>query len=250
MTPAIAFGALLQRLQPLLNEQLAARRHADAIKARLSGAFKLRAFQIVGSHARSTAIRHLSDVDYFAVISRDDARWGGQYVNSSTVLDAVRDELQFRFPATDVTRDGQAVVVRFRQSEFPVDVVPAIFGEFRQGTGPVYAIPDGGGDWLRTSPPAHNAFIKRADQRSGGKLKKTAQLIKFWRECRQPRVPLSSFHVEVMLADTGVCEGAKSYSRCLSEAFGILARRGGRAYQDPLAISGYIPAVRTGSQRR
>lgn len=240
---------MLRGLQPLPSEQIAARRRAKMIEGRLSGSFGLKRLQIVGSHSRATAIRRLSDVDYFAVISRSDARWGGKYVSSATVLDAVRDDLRFSFPATDISRDGQAVTLRFGQAEFPVDVVPAIFREFRQSVGPVYEIPDGTGGWLTTSPLAHNRFIREADGRSGGKLKRTAQLIKFWRECRQPRVPLSSFHVELVLADTGVCEGAKSYSRCLEEALTMFARRRSQAYRDPLGISGYVPAARTESQR-
>jgi hypothetical protein len=249
LLPSMAFATLLRRIQPLASERGAAHRHAQTIQARLATAFNVRNFQVVGSHARSTAIRSYSDVDYFAVVAREDARWGGRYMTSDTVLDTVRNELRARFPTTNISRDGQAVVLDFGQADFRVDVVPAIFAEFRPNVGPIFGIPDGNGGWMTTSPAGHNKFLQTADRRSGGKLKRTAQLIKFWRECRQPRVALSSFHVEMVLARERICEGAKSYAVCLAEAFDVLRRREGRAQTDPLGVAGNIPAARTGTQR-
>lgn len=46
-----------------------------------------------------------------------------------------------------------------------------------------------------------------------------------------------------------MCVGAKSYTQCLVEAFQLLAERGGRALQDPVGISGLIPAANTDSKR-
>ena len=64
----------------------------------------------------------------------------------------------------------------------PVDVVPAFFHDFVDGR-PIYYIPSGDGEyWIRTSPQAHNAHLRTADERSGGKLKYTSQVFKWWRE--------------------------------------------------------------------
>jgi len=81
-----------------------------------------------------------------------------------------------------------------------VDVVPAIFGGWSNQNTPIYWMPNGEGWWMNSSPPAHNTYIKKAEERSGGKLKRTAKLIKYWRECRDPKIPISSFHIEMLLA--------------------------------------------------
>jgi hypothetical protein len=76
---------------------------------------------------------------------------------------------------------------------------------------PMYAIPDGSGGWIKTSPAQHNAFIRQRDESPRGKLRRVAQLIKIWRQWRSPRVPLSSFHIEMVLASKNLCLGVKSY---------------------------------------
>jgi hypothetical protein len=249
MTIAGCFLKLLSRIRPLPSEVAQALKHASSIKARLGNSFRLRKFLLVGSHARQTAIRWFSDVDFFGVFSRDDFRWGDGYKNTNSVLDNLRTDLASRFWQTPVYRDGPAVVVSFGGGDYAVDVVPAMFWEMNAANWPIYYIPDGGGGWMRTSPELHNKFIRDADTRSGGKLKRTVQLVKYWRECRTPRVPISSFHLDLLVADKGMCTGVKSYAQCLVEVFQLLARRECRAYQDPLKVSGYVNAVRMGAQR-
>ena len=178
MTVAGCFLKLLSGIRPLQGEMAQALRHASSIKARLGSSFRLRKFLLVGSHARQTAIRRYSDVDYFAVFSRDDFRWGDGYKSSNTVLDNLRTDLGNRFRQTSVYRDGPAVVASFRQGDYGVDVVPAIFWEMNPRKWPIYYMPDGNGGWIRTSPEYHNKFIRDADGRSGGKLKRTVQFVK------------------------------------------------------------------------
>ena len=249
MHVAFLFQKLLATIKPLPSELLRARGHAATIKARLSSSFKLRKFIVVGSHSRGSAIRSYSDLDCFAVVSRDDARWGGTYISSYAVLERLRGELASRFPQTMVSRDQQAVVVRFEAGGYPVDVVPAFYWGTGPSNWPVYRIPNGAGFWMETGPEIHGKFIREADERSRGKLRRAVQFLKFWRECRSPRIPLSSFHLELLLADYGICEGAKPYSRCVTEAFQLLAERECRAYRDPMKISGNVPAVKSEAQR-
>jgi hypothetical protein len=55
----------------------------------------------------------------------------------------------------------------------PVDVVPGFYGESGEDLPgntkhyPIFYIPDGNGDWLATSPDAHNRFIHDENVRSG-----------------------------------------------------------------------------------
>jgi len=244
-----SFQSLITRITPLQSELDEAKSHADSIKVRLQNSFNLKKFVTVGSHSRETAIRRYSDVDHFAVFSRDEFRWGNEYKNSNTVLNSIRDDLAQRFKQTPVHRDGPAVVVNFGQGNYSVDVVPAMFWKMNKDNWPIYYIPDGNGGWLPTSPELHNKYIRDADQRSGGKLKRTSQLVKFWRECRSPRIPIASFHLDLLLANQQTCEGVKSYAQCLADAFRLLSTRDCRALQDPLGVSNLVSAVKTESQQ-
>jgi hypothetical protein len=108
MHVALLFQKLLARIRPPAGELFKARAHAATIKTRLENSFKLRKFVVVGSHSRGSAVRSYSDFDCFAVVSHDDARWGGVYTSSFTVLDRLRAELASRLPRTPVSRDQQA----------------------------------------------------------------------------------------------------------------------------------------------
>jgi len=249
MLPVINyFASLLKHIQPLPSEVAKAKTHGGQIRSRIDKSFKLVSFLPMGSHQRGTAIRHYSDIDYFAVVSRKDARWGDRYKGSDTFLGNLKDTLADRFPSTAVSRSGQAVVIDFEQGGFAVEVVPSIFWEFRPFSTPIYLIPDGEGEYIETSPQRQNSYIKTQDEKTGGKLRRTIQLLKFWRENRSSRVPLHSFHLEILLACSGVCVGQKPFGRCVYESFRLLRNRHCRAFTDPLGISGYITAAKTEAQ--
>jgi predicted nucleotidyltransferase len=224
------------------------RRHVAVVRARILKAFHVSKIDIIGSFARGSAIRQTSDVDLLFILRKAEALWGGTLVSSTTVLNRIRQDLCERFPFTALGRDGQAVVVEFADSRYSVDVVPAVFHALVEKT-PVYLIPDGSGNWMMTSPQIHKRFIQVADLCSGGKLKNVVRLLKYWTACRATRLPLSSFHLELLLAASGICQGAKSLARCVTEALMLLEDRECRALQDPAKISGLIPAAATEAQR-
>lgn len=246
-TIAACFARLITKIQATPAELSRAQQYLSTIKTRLNVAFKVRRSFQGGSYSRGTFIHGGSDVDLFAVIAQSDVTWGGRYKSSETVLNHFRDELNYRYANTPVGRDAQAVVVQFSQSP-SVDIVPAVFYQMTDAR-PQYLIPDGGGGWMATSPEQHNLFIRQANERSLGKLKRVAQLVRFWRQCSSTRFALSSFHIELLLASSGICRGVKSYAACVTEVLQMLAQRECRGLQDPLGISGLIPAVKTESQR-
>jgi len=246
MTIADSFQDLLASIEPSSTIGDTAAGRIRSIRSRLEQAFDLKKLETVGSYSRGTFIRNSSDLDVFAVISRDDVRWGSEYKSSTTILNRIREELEDRFWNTSVYRNAQAVVVGF--NDCTVDVVPAFFSRTTERGWPVYYMPDGAGGWMETSPGLHNAYIRQEDIAAAGKLRGTARLLKFWRQCRSPDVPISSFHIEMILASEGVCKGAKSYAICALGILQRLADRGCRALQDPLRVSGYISAVRTENQ--
>jgi predicted nucleotidyltransferase len=254
-SPAARFSALIRHLQPTSTELSAYAQHRRTLETRLHQHFGGPRLEVIGSHSRGTAISGVSDVDVLVRVPREVATWGGTLKSSKTVLEHVRSTLLDRYTRTDIRRDGQAVVVNFAGGSRSIDVVPAVFMQMLVGQNgirrrPLFRIPNGDGGWLLTSPQVHNAFIDAADSRSRGKLKYAVQLLKFWRHCRRPNVPALSFHFDMLLAASRITEGAKSYQVILLEFFDILRRRDCRALQDPMGVSGYIPATHTETQRQ
>ena len=247
MDVSASFSALIQRIQPTAAGVAAANSHVATIRTRLKLAFDVSKHPIIGSFSRETFIRGKSDVDIFCVLARDEVRHGDQWISSNTILNRIKTEMEARFRSTPVSRDVQAIVIEF--TDCSVDVVPAFYWKFESYGYPSYYMPDGAGGWMKTSPEYHNKYIRTADEDSRGKLKRVAQLLKFWRVCRTPHVPLSSFHIEMMLASEGICVGVKSYPDCVTDALRSLARRECRGLQDPLGVSGYINCVKTEVQR-
>jgi len=243
-----ALQSLLKRIQPTGGEMQAAEKHFATIKTRLETVFTMKKFFTAGSFSRDTFIRGRSDVDVFAQITLDEIRWGNGRKSSYTVLDNFRKEIAARLPNTRVGRDVHAIVVGF--SDMDMDVVPAAWAGFStQYKRPLYLISDGNGEWMQTSPEIHNGYIELKNQESRGKLRAVAQLFKFWRVCRDPAIPISSFHIEMVLASESTCTGIKSYAECMTELLQKMAERDCASIRDPYGISGNIPATKTDAQR-
>ena len=248
MTISESFQLLIGRIQPLETELQAARQHLATIRTRLETEFEVSKCFPIGSFARGTSIRGFSDTDLLAVFRKTVFTWGDNLINSDTALEKVRVALAERYPNSNVYKDGIAIAVSFSDGRH-VDVVPGVFDSMFKEKWPVYLIPDGSGTWMQTSPSLYDAYLSDANTASGSKMIYVAQLMKFWRECREPRIPLSSFHIEMVLASEEVCKGVKSYSNCMLEILRSLSRRECRAMRDPYGIAGNIPAVKTASQR-
>ena len=245
--PRANYARLIRGIQPTGGELKSAISNVGSTKKRLEKSFNLRKFQRIGSHARSSAISSFSDLDFLAVLARNEAKWGGSFVKSDTIIKKVSQELNSRFTATTVRKDMQAVVIHFGGGQKSMDVVPAVFHSFKNSK-PVYSIPDGYGGWMETSPEAHNAFINEENARSREKLKKIGQLIRFWKYSRASSIPISSFYIDLLLANSGICTGAKTYPEMMYEFFKLMSDRECRGLRDPLGIAGVVYAVKTESQ--
>lgn len=240
--------ALANRIQPKPAELVSAQLHRASVKARLEHSFDVSRILSIGSHSRGTAIQLHSDRDLLFVLRRNEAKWGGNTISSDTIMARVLDELKGRFPGTHVRRDRQAAVIAFGQGKQSLDIVPALFHTFKNGR-PIYVIPDGFGGWRQTSPETHDRYFEQANIRSGGKLRKVAQLLKWWKHSREQPYPIASFHTDLVLAASGVCAGAKPYTHCLYHAFRLLRARECRALLDPCGIAGSVYACDTDAQR-
>lgn len=244
--------AYLSKLEPSTSEVERRTSHRRTIEQAMVGEFTaFNELLVIGSHTRETAIHVRSDVDYFAKLGIGDVRWGGSRVSSSTTLERTKRALSTRFRSTDVWIDGPAVVVGFGQGAGAVDVVPGVWVGTTDTSPkyPVYEIPDGAGGWRRTAPQRHTKYLRDEDERSGHKLSKVIRLLKGWKYARSPKIPISGFHLELLLAKEQVCVGARSYQNCLLDAFRLIRDREGMALTDPLGIAGWVAATSTEAQR-
>jgi predicted nucleotidyltransferase len=222
--------------------------HVNSIASRIRRSFKTTSIEVFGSVSRGTAIRQQSDIDLLVVMEPAEVLWAGQAISSTTLLSRLRNELLDRFPNTSLGRDGEAVVVPFADGRYPIDVVPGFLAK-GDGTIETYGIPSIDGRWKATAPGAHKGFIMRENFATGGRLSQAARLVKFWRCCRIPDVPVSSFHVELLLAGEKICGSKHSIAEAFYLTLKVLADRGCRGLRDPVGIGGLIPACSTDAKR-
>jgi hypothetical protein len=238
------WAALSARDQEVFNA------HRLSVLHALQAGTRLNKVHVMGSVERGTATRGASDIDLLAVVERKEVMWGNSYKSSSTVLGNFRDVLLARFQRTEIGRDGQAVVVNFGDAQHRVDVVPGFY-DSQDGyqNHPVFRIPNGSGDWMRTSPSSHNRYLHDADVKTRGHLRGVAMIFKYWRTTRSTPVSISGFHTELLLASRELCVGVQPYSGKFRDLLVELARRECAALNDPAEISGRIAACGTEAKR-
>lgn len=150
---------------------------------------------LTGSYSRNTMIAPLNeaDVDIFVVL---DVKYYHQYNQGQNggqagLLDLMKRTLLKTYTRTpDISRDGQAVSIRF--TDFVVDVIPAFN---RQGGG--YLIPNAlTASWLSTDPKQHIEIMTKANAVHNGDLIPLIKMVKGWN--RTVDRHFRSFHLEVM----------------------------------------------------
>jgi hypothetical protein len=116
------------------------------------------------------------------------------------MLRQIRDVLDKRFPRTGVRVNRPAVIIPFRpDSKEKTEITPAAYVEVTtKDEYKVYDIPDFSGSWMRSSPDAHKAYVRKIDQKLGSKVKPLIRFIKAWKFYQ--KVPISSFYLELRVA--------------------------------------------------
>ena len=99
---------------------------------------------------------------------------------------------------------------------------------------------------MKSSPDAHNSYVRRVDQSLSNKVKPLVRFIKAWKYFRS--VPVSSFYLELRVAKYASGESSILYAtdveRILRELNGIALAK----IQDPMGVSGYVSPCRTEAQ--
>lgn len=151
---------------------------------------------LTGSYSRNTMIAPLkeADVDIFIVL---DSKYfyhynNGQNGGQAGLLDLVKRTLRKTYTRTpDISRNGQAVIIRFE--DFMVDVVP---GFERKGGG--YLIPNSiTQTWISTDPKRHVEIFSQANSVHNGDLVPLIKMIKGWN--KNSGKYFRSFHLEVIV---------------------------------------------------
>ena len=227
------FRDFLSRLTPTSTESALAKSHRSSIEACLKNNFGMTRFFRTGSFGNGTSISGYSDVDYFAEIPSRNLNQ-----NSSSTLTVIRNALANRFPNTGVRVTTPTVLVPFgRLKSESTEVAPCDHVATTLGF-KVYKIADGNGEWMRSSPDAHNAYVMSIDMKHNGKVKKLIRLIKAWKYYQN--VPISSFYLELRIAKFCNDETSILYHYDIKTLLSKLHFNDLAKMQDPLGISGYI----------
>jgi len=150
----------------------------------------------VGSWGKDTATRPPRDVDlYFVLPVAVHTRFQAHVWNrQSALLQEVKGVLAETYPDTDMSGDGQVVVVRF--GSYSVEVVPAF--ELTNGRYWICNTNDGG-SYKETDPWAEVGYINTVNQVTNGNLRPLIRMLKAWQTYCS--VPIKSFQLELLAAD-------------------------------------------------
>lgn len=133
---------------------------------------------IVGSVGRETAIKGVSDLDIIfdlpnEIFKKFDAYEGN---GQSALLQEVKKILQERYSNTDISGDGQVVVISF--SKYTVELVPG----FKQSDDK-FKYPDthNGGSWKYTDPIPEIDESKKTSEDTNNNFKYIANMLRAWK---------------------------------------------------------------------
>jgi hypothetical protein len=200
-----------------------------------------------GSFGNGTGVRHYSDADYFAVCKTEKLKR-----DSSITLRKVKEALQATFWRTEgIEVKTPAVRIPFGiYASENLEVTPCDYQgliETPLGKKATYDIADYGGDWMRSSPDAHNAYVKQQDVRLSGRLKPLIRLVKAWKFYNN--VPIRSFYLELRVTKYAETETSIVYDIDLKRVMKLLYDNQLASIRDPMGISGSISACSSDSKK-
>jgi hypothetical protein len=239
------FRDFLAKLTPSGGESAAASSHRSSIEQCLKANFTVNRLWRTGSFGNGTSVYGASDVDYFVSVAPSDLS-----KNSEISLRTFREKLHRRFPSTGVRVNCPAIKVLFGSgltSSDNTEIVPAFQVEDLVGTRyRVYGIPNCLGGWMRSSPDAHNAYVRGIDEELGGKVKPLVRFVKAWKYNQS--VPISSFYLEIATAAHASAETVIEYDIALYLLLNKLVKLGLGSIKDPVGVSERIASCKTQSQ--
>ena len=133
---------------------------------------------IVGSVGRNTAIKGNSDLDILFVLPYATYKKFNDYTSNgqSALLQEVKTYIQQRYPKSDISGDGQVVVITF--DKYTVELVPGFLNNDSS-----YTYPDTheGGSWKVTNPVPEQNACEEANIASKGIYYDFCHIIRQWK---------------------------------------------------------------------
>ncbi len=155
----------------------------------------------VGSYGRGTAV-DTSDIDILLELPKSEYERYDYYRGNgqSRLLQAVKSAIQTSYPRTDVSADGQVVILSFSDG-MKIEVLPAFTTTDWYGRITGYTYPDTnmGGNWRSTNPKAEQEAMKDKNIASNGLLFDTCKHMRFIRDNY-----FSSYHLSGIVIDSFV----------------------------------------------
>ena len=196
------FTHLLAGLDMTLDQRNDAKTKSDGIARKLwatfwTGDFNSDVYMIVGGYGKDTAIRPPSDVDLAVMLPSSvyDQLQRVQGNKQSYLLRLVKDALIDRYPATEISQDGQIVAVDFQA--YKVEVLPFFYDNSTESCR--FADTNDGGHWRICQPWAEIDNLDAADRESRKKARHLVKMLKAWK--RRCNVPIESFALELLVSD-------------------------------------------------
>lgn len=148
----------------------------------------------VGSYGRRTAINGLSDLDmifqlpYELFLRYDKYQYNGQ----STLLWEIRNSIKKTYANTDISGDGQVVIVRFSDNII-FEVVPV----FRNNDDSFkFPNSNGGGYWKKTNPLPEIDAISSMNLKCNYNLKRLCKMARTWK--KEWKVPMGGLLIDTL----------------------------------------------------
>ncbi|WP_082920352.1 SMODS domain-containing nucleotidyltransferase [Pseudomonas koreensis] len=147
----------------------------------------------VGSYGRHTAIDGVSDLDMlfelpWSVYERFNAyESNGQ----SSLLGEIKKKLKDRYPTTDITADGQVVVIKY--AKYRVELVPV----FTNADG-TYTYPNtnSGGSWESCDPISEIRAVNKLNDEKNKCLKRLCKMTRAWKN--EHGVSMSGYLIDTL----------------------------------------------------
>ncbi|MGE5626725.1 MAG: nucleotide-binding domain-containing protein [Solirubrobacterales bacterium] len=133
---------------------------------------------IVGSVGRETSIKGVSDLDILFDLPNEVFKKFDAYKESgqSSLLQEVKGVLQERYPTTDISGDGQVVVINF--NKYTVELVPG----FKQSDNRFkYPDTNDGGSWKYTDPLPEIEESKKTSEDTNDNFKYISNMLRAWK---------------------------------------------------------------------
>jgi len=231
-----AFEQLHAWMTPTGTETQQAKNHRASIADCLRANIGLDRFVRSGSFGNGTSVSGHSDVDFFAEIPSARVAY-----NSSEFLAQMHRVLDARFPRTNVHVASPAVILPFgSEREETTEVVPAELTSTSVHGHRIYQIANGSGGWMKSSPDSHGAYVDAVNVKHGRKVKPLIRFVKGWKY--YAKVPISSFYLEMLVAQYANGESSIVHAIDLVGIFRILQQRELAPIADPMGIAQSINA--------